>query len=77
MDGAGQDPGRAGRAPLGRDLDPGGGIFVFFAIGSVGMFVVSILLGTLVSALAVIALKRQAVKRSTANAEDAALVAVW
>ena len=48
---------------------PHGGIFVFFAIGSVGMFVVSIRIGTVTSALAVIARNRQAVKRSTANGQ--------
>jgi PTS system fructose-specific IIC component len=42
---------------------PHGGIFVFFAIGNLAMFVVAILAGTVVSALAVIALKRWAVRQ--------------
>ena len=46
---------------------PHGGIFVFFAIGNFGMFVVSILVGTVVSALAVIA--PQAVRRQEAPVE--------
>ncbi|WP_298251906.1 fructose-specific PTS transporter subunit EIIC [uncultured Arthrobacter sp.] len=44
---------------------PHGGIFVFFAIGNIAMFVVAILVGTVVSALAVIALKRFATSRKT------------
>jgi PTS system fructose-specific IIC component len=43
---------------------PHGGIFVFFAIGNLLMFVVSILIGTVIAALAVIALKRYAVRRA-------------
>ena len=42
---------------------PHGGIFVFFAIGNVVMFVVSILVGMVLSALAVVALKRFAVRK--------------
>ncbi|MDE8668607.1 fructose-specific PTS transporter subunit EIIC [Pseudarthrobacter sp. H3Y2-7] len=42
---------------------PHGGIFVFFAIGNLAMFVISIVAGTIVSALAVIALKRWAVRQ--------------
>jgi fructose PTS system EIIBC or EIIC component len=42
---------------------PHGGIFVFFAIGNLVMFVVAILVGTVVSALAVLALKRWAARR--------------
>ncbi len=42
---------------------PHGGIFVFFAIGNVLMFVVSILMGTVVGAVAVVALKRWAVRK--------------
>ncbi|GAA1774260.1 fructose-specific PTS transporter subunit EIIC [Pseudarthrobacter sulfonivorans] len=42
---------------------PHGGIFVFFAIGNLAMFVIAILAGTVVSALAVIALKRWAVRQ--------------
>ncbi|WP_028280524.1 fructose-specific PTS transporter subunit EIIC [Arthrobacter sp. H5] len=50
---------------------PHGGIFVFFAIGNVIMFVVSILVGMVVSALAVVALKRFAVRHAdTAKASE-------
>nr|WP_306423052.1 fructose-specific PTS transporter subunit EIIC [Paenarthrobacter aurescens] len=42
---------------------PHGGFFVFFAIGNLVMFVVAILAGMVVSALAVIALKRWAVRK--------------
>ena len=42
---------------------PHGGFFVFFAIGNLAMFAVSILVGTVVAALAVVALKRWAVRR--------------
>ncbi len=42
---------------------PHGGIFVFFAIGNLAMFVISILAGTVVSALIVVALKRWAVRK--------------
>jgi PTS system fructose-specific IIC component len=42
---------------------PHGGIFVFFAIGNLAMFVISIVAGAVVSALAVIALKRWAVRQ--------------
>lgn len=55
---------------------PHGGIFVFFAIGNVGMFVLSIVIGTVISALAVIALKRYAIKKVTAEANDGQLVSV-
>ncbi|MFJ5861861.1 fructose-specific PTS transporter subunit EIIC [Pseudarthrobacter sp. NPDC092439] len=48
---------------------PHGGIFVFFAIESFLMFVVSIVAGTIVTALAVIALKRWAAPKSTATVE--------
>ncbi|WP_411375322.1 fructose-specific PTS transporter subunit EIIC [Arthrobacter sp. MPF02] len=48
---------------------PHGGIFVFFAIGNVLMFIISIIAGTIVSALAVIALKRWAARKSTATVE--------
>ncbi|MHA7280204.1 PTS fructose transporter subunit IIABC [Arthrobacter sp. MDT2-2] len=52
---------------------PHGGIFVFFAIGNVLMFVLAILVGTIISALAVIALKRYAAsKKSTATAQPVA-----
>jgi fructose PTS system EIIBC or EIIC component len=48
---------------------PHGGIFVFFAIGNLLMFVLSIIAGTIVSALAVVALKRWAAPKSTATVE--------
>lgn len=49
---------------------PHGGIFVFFAIGNVVMFVVSILVGAVVTALAVIALKRWAAKKAVDTVES-------
>lgn len=55
---------------------PHGGIFVFFAIGNVAMFVASILVGMVISAVAVIALKRQAVRKAETKADEAVLVAV-
>ncbi|MEV8145415.1 fructose-specific PTS transporter subunit EIIC [Specibacter sp. NPDC078709] len=42
---------------------PHGGFFVFFAIGNLAMFAVSILVGTVIAALAVVALKRWAVRK--------------
>lgn len=48
---------------------PHGGIFVFFAIGNVVMFIISIIAGAVVSALAVIALKRWAAPKTTATVE--------
>ncbi len=48
---------------------PHGGIFVFFAIGNLVMFVVSILVGTVITALAVLALKRWAVRQPAATVE--------
>lgn len=48
---------------------PHGGIFVFFAIDNFVMFVVSILVGTVVTALSVLALKRWAVKKSVDTVE--------
>ncbi|MET4591137.1 fructose-specific PTS transporter subunit EIIC [Arthrobacter sp. 754] len=48
---------------------PHGGIFVFFAIGNLLMFVVAIIAGTIVSALAVVALKRWAAPKSAATVE--------
>ncbi|PZE86225.1 fructose-specific PTS transporter subunit EIIC [Curtobacterium sp. MCBD17_032] len=50
---------------------PHGGIFVFFAIGNVLMFVVAILAGTVVSALVLVALKKW-VRRSPAETDAAA-----
>jgi PTS system fructose-specific IIC component len=52
---------------------PHGGIFVFFAIGNVAMFIVAVIVGTIISALAVIALKRYATsKKATRAAEPVA-----
>jgi fructose PTS system EIIBC or EIIC component len=51
---------------------PHGGLFVFFAIGNVGMFLLAIIAGTIVSALAVVALKRFAVKKQADEATVAA-----
>ena len=48
---------------------PHGGIFVFFAIGNLAMFVVAILAGTIVSALAVVALKRWVAAKPAATVE--------
>jgi PTS system fructose-specific IIC component len=48
---------------------PHGGLFVFFAIDNFVMFVVSILVGTVITALAVIALKRWAVRKSVDTVE--------
>jgi fructose PTS system EIIBC or EIIC component len=48
---------------------PHGGIFVFFAIGNLLMFVLSIIAGTIVSALAVVALKRWAARKTAATVE--------
>ncbi|GAA1110327.1 fructose-specific PTS transporter subunit EIIC [Arthrobacter flavus] len=43
---------------------PHGGIFVFFAIGNVAMFIVAVLVGTIISALTVVALKRFATRKT-------------
>jgi PTS system fructose-specific IIC component len=48
---------------------PHGGIFVFFAIDNFLMFVVAILAGTVVTALAVLALKRWAVRQTVDTVE--------
>ncbi|ALE04318.1 PTS lactose transporter subunit IIC (plasmid) [Arthrobacter sp. ERGS1:01] len=42
---------------------PHGGIFVFFAIGNFGMFALAILVGMVISAFTVVALKRWAVRK--------------
>ncbi|MDQ0863140.1 PTS fructose transporter subunit IIABC [Arthrobacter globiformis] len=49
---------------------PHGGIFVFFAIGNVLMFIVSILAGTVVTALIVVALKRWAARKAVDTVES-------
>ncbi|WP_248763088.1 fructose-specific PTS transporter subunit EIIC [Pseudarthrobacter sp. SSS035] len=48
---------------------PHGGFFVFFAIGNLLMFIIAILAGMVVSALAVIALKRWAAAKPAATVE--------
>ena len=48
---------------------PHGGIFVFFAIDNFLMFFISIVVGTVVTALSVIALKRWAVKKTVDTVE--------
>ncbi|MDN6179017.1 MAG: PTS fructose transporter subunit IIC, partial [Micrococcaceae bacterium] len=55
---------------------PHGGMFVFFAIGNVAMFIVSIIVGMVISALAVLALKRYAVKKQPASEDQALPVTV-
>ena len=54
---------------------PHGGIFVFFAIGNVLMFVLSIVVGMVVGALAVLALKRWAVRKPVDTVAPQQLVA--
>ena len=54
---------------------PHGGVFVFFAIDNFLMFVVAILVGTVITALTVVALKRWAVKK-TVDTVDAVPVTV-
>ena len=49
---------------------PHGGIFVFFAIGNLGMWALAIVAGTVVSALVLVLLKKF-VRRSTAAGADA------
>jgi PTS system fructose-specific IIC component len=49
---------------------PHGGIFVFFAIGNVLMFIVSILAGTVVTAFIVVALKRWAARKAVDTVES-------
>lgn len=52
---------------------PHGGIFVFFAIGNFLMFAVAIVVGVVVSALIVLALKRWAVRRAPVGSEASAV----
>ncbi|WP_394250873.1 PTS fructose transporter subunit IIABC [Arthrobacter pityocampae] len=49
---------------------PHGGFFVFFAIGDFPMFLLAILVGTVISALAVIALKRYATRKTQTPATE-------
>jgi fructose PTS system EIIBC or EIIC component len=51
---------------------PHGGIFVFFAIGNVLMFVLSIAIGVIITALVLLALKRWAVKKTVDTVAAAA-----
>ncbi|WP_434995610.1 PTS fructose transporter subunit IIABC [Arthrobacter sp. Ld5] len=51
---------------------PHGGFFVFFAIGDFAMFLLAILVGTVISALAVIALKRYATRKTQFDGEPVA-----
>ncbi|PYI65124.1 PTS lactose transporter subunit IIC [Arthrobacter livingstonensis] len=53
---------------------PHGGIFVFFAIGNIGMFITAILVGMVVSAFTVVALKRWAVRKPVETVAAAQLV---
>ena len=55
---------------------PHGGVFVFFAIGNFGMFMVAIAIGALVTALIVVGLKRWAVKAPAVTAPEPAAVPV-
>ncbi|WP_082479577.1 fructose-specific PTS transporter subunit EIIC [Agreia sp. Leaf283] len=50
---------------------PHGGIFVFFAIGNLAMFIVAILAGTVVSGLLVVALKRWVRRRPVEGVDTA------
>ncbi|WP_125611889.1 PTS fructose transporter subunit IIABC [Specibacter cremeus] len=54
---------------------PHGGIFVFFAIGNLAMFVLAIAVGVAIAALAVVALKRWAVRRPVDTVAATPLVA--
>jgi PTS system fructose-specific IIC component len=49
---------------------PHGGVFVFFAIGNFGMFIAAVLIGALVTALVLVALKRWAVKKPVVEPAD-------
>ncbi|WP_430591487.1 PTS fructose transporter subunit IIABC [Humidisolicoccus flavus] len=53
---------------------PHGGIFVFFAIGNIGMFVAAIVVGAILTALTVIALKRW-VRKAPLQVNETAAVA--
>ena len=54
---------------------PHGGIFVFFAIGGIGMFILAIVVGTIVSALVLVALKKWVRRTPVATDEAAAQAA--
>ncbi|MDJ0349813.1 fructose-specific PTS transporter subunit EIIC [Cryobacterium sp. PH29-G1] len=53
---------------------PHGGVFVFFAIDNFWLFLLAVAIGTVVSAFAVVGLKRYAVRKSPVEAGEAALV---
>ncbi|MHA7305728.1 PTS fructose transporter subunit IIABC [Arthrobacter sp. TMN-49] len=53
---------------------PHGGFFVFFAIGNLGMFALSIAVGTVISAFAVVGLKRWAVRKPVDSVATTQLV---
>ncbi|TFD90473.1 PTS fructose transporter subunit IIABC [Cryobacterium serini] len=53
---------------------PHGGMFVFFAIDNFLLFVLAIVIGTVISAFAVVGLKRYAVRKRPVEAAPAALV---
>ncbi|WP_104193100.1 fructose-specific PTS transporter subunit EIIC [Cryobacterium sp. Y82] len=53
---------------------PHGGMFVFFAIDNFLLFVLAVVIGTVVSAFAVVGLKRYAVRKRPVEAAPAALV---
>jgi PTS system fructose-specific IIC component len=54
---------------------PHGGIFVFFAIGNLAMFIIAILAGTVVSGLLVVALKRWVRRRPVEGADGSSSAA--
>ncbi|MBG6212803.1 MAG: fructose-specific PTS transporter subunit EIIC [Cryobacterium sp.] len=53
---------------------PHGGVFVFFAIDNFWLFLLAIAIGTVVSAFAVVGLKRYAVRKRAVDAPEAVLV---
>ncbi|MHA7269451.1 PTS fructose transporter subunit IIABC [Arthrobacter sp. HLT1-20] len=53
---------------------PHGGFFVFFAIGNLGMFALSIAVGTVIAAFAVVGLKRWAVRKPVDSVATTQLV---
>jgi len=53
---------------------PHGGVFVFFAIDNFWLFLLAIAIGTVVSAFAVVGLKRYAVRKRPVDTPEAVLV---
>ena len=53
---------------------PHGGVFVFFAIDNFPLFLLAIVIGTVISAFAVVGLKRYAVRKRPVDAPEAVLV---